>query len=75
MKNQTYRNIEDPTALISLVMFEALTRTSLSRLAGVDMGFFKEGAASALDQGLGLVSSETATVKETAKNLLNFLGK
>ena len=73
IQNREYRNIDNPSAIVSLVMFEALTRTSLSRLANLDLDSFKEGGIQALSKGLGVVSDGTDVVQNTTKQLLNLI--
>ncbi len=73
IKDREYSNIDNPAAVVSLVMFEALTRTTLSRLANLDVNAFKEGGIQALSKGLGLVNDGTDAVQDTAKQLLNLL--
>ena len=70
IKDRVYTNIQDPAVVISTVMFEALTRTSLSRLASLDIDAFKEGGIQALSKGLGVVSDGTDAVSTGAKQLL-----
>ncbi len=70
VRDRVYTNIEDPSAIISLIMFEALTRTTLVRLVNLDVGVFKDGAAGALSEGLGLVADSAEGLEKEAKNLL-----
>jgi hypothetical protein len=70
IKDRVYTNISNPSAVISLIMFEALTRTSLSRLANLDMNMFKDGASGALSEGLGLIGDGVDGAENTAKGLL-----
>jgi uncharacterized protein involved in outer membrane biogenesis len=70
IKDRVYTNIDNPSAIVSLVMFEALTRTTLSRLAGLDLGVFKDGALGAISGGLGLVSDGAEGFEQKAKSLL-----
>ena len=67
IQNREYRNIDNPSAVVSLITFEALTRTSLSRLAGMDLSFFKQDFSQSLD----LVTGSAGDVTETAKGILN----
>ena len=69
IQNREYRGIQDPTALVSVIMFDALTRTTLSRL--VDLQAFKEGGLSVLSESLGLVGNGTKVLQSTAKKLIN----
>lgn len=73
IKDREYTNIDDPSAVVSLLMFEALTRTSLSSLANLDVNAFKEGGIQALSKGLGVVGDGTDVVQNSAKQLLNLL--
>jgi len=70
IQDRVFTNINDPTAVVSLVMFEALTRTTLSRLVNLDISVFKEGASDVLSKSLGLVGDGTGTIQDTAKNIL-----
>lgn len=49
IRDREYRNINDPNSLVSLIMFEALTKTTLGRLANLDMRLFKEGMGGGID--------------------------
>lgn len=71
IQDRQYTHIENIQAVVSLIMFEALTRTSLSRLAGLDVSVFKDGAGSLLSGGFGLVKGEAGDLQNTAKGLLN----
>ena len=73
IQNREYHNIDNPSAVVSLVMFEALTRTSLSRLANLDLDSFKQGGIQALSKGLGVVTDGTDAVQNTTKQLLNLI--
>jgi uncharacterized protein involved in outer membrane biogenesis len=64
MKDREYRNIEDPSALVSLIMFETLTRTAVGRLANLDLGDFEQGF-------LGQLQGGTGKVEQVAQGLLN----
>lgn len=70
IKDREYRNIDNPAQVVSLVMFEALTRTSLSRLANLDIDSFKKGGIQALSKGLGVVSDGTDATADVASQLL-----
>ncbi len=70
IKDREYTDIDNPAQVVSLVMFEALTRTSLSRLANLDIDSFKEGGIQALSKGLGAVTDGTDAVSTSAKELL-----
>jgi uncharacterized protein involved in outer membrane biogenesis len=71
IRGREFKNIDNPTMIVSLVMFEALTRTTLSRLVSLDVSAFKEGGLQALNSGLGLVGDGTTTAENTAKQLIN----
>ena len=71
IKNREYTHIDNPSVVVSLLMFEALTRTTLSRLVSLDINSFKEGGVQALSKGLGLVSDGAGAAKNTAKQILN----
>jgi len=70
IQDRVYENITDPTQVVSLLMFEALTRTSLSSLVNLDIDAFKEGGISALSKGLGVVTDGTDAAATTAKQLI-----
>ncbi len=69
IKDRVYTNIENPSGIISLIMVEALTRTTLSRLAGLDVSIFKDGALGAMSGGLGVVGDGAETLEKTAKGI------
>lgn len=71
MKDREFTNITDPKTVISLIMFEALTRTTLSRLTDLDLNNFKDGAVGVLAGSLGLVGDSAQSVGDKAKKLLN----
>ena len=70
IQDRVFTNINDPTAVVSLVMFEAMTRTTLSRLLNLDLGVFKDGASGVLSKSLGMVGDGTDSIQDTAKNIL-----
>ncbi len=73
IQDRKYNNIDNPASVVSLLMFEALTRTTLSKLAQLDLDAFKEGGIKALSDGLGLVGDGSDVVQNKAKQLLNLL--
>ena len=70
IQNREYRDIQDPAALVSLITFEALTNTALSKLADLDLHAFKEGGLEALEKSLGLAGNTKEAVQSTAKKLV-----
>ena len=70
MQNRTYTGIDNPTALVSLILFEALTRTTLSQIANLDPTIFKQGAMNVLNKGMGLVEGGTDSLKDSTKGIL-----
>jgi uncharacterized protein involved in outer membrane biogenesis len=70
IQDRVYQNITDPTQVVSVLMFEALTRTSLSSLANLDLDAFKDGGISALSKGLGIVTDGTDSAATAAKQLI-----
>lgn len=73
MVKREYNNIHDPKVLVSLIMFEALTNTTLSRLANLDAGLFKDIGSLALKDGMGMVGEGKDALEGTAKKLLTYL--
>lgn len=71
IQNREYRNIQDPGALVSVILFEALTRTTLSRLTDLDLHSFKEGGLNALSDSLGLAGNGKEAVQNAAKKLIS----
>lgn len=69
IKNRLYTNIDNPSGIINLIMVEALTRTTLSRIAGLDVGVFKDGALGAVSGGLGVVGDGADALENTAKGI------
>ena len=73
IQNRLYKNIDNPSAVVSLIVLEAVTRTAISRLANLDLSFFKEKAQGVLSEGLvGIVQEGGSTLGDTAKSLLNW---
>ena len=71
IQDRLYTNIDNPAGIASLIMFEALTRTTLSKLGDLDIGLFKDGATGAFNEGMGLLGGGADKIEETAKGLLN----
>ena len=71
VQERTFRNVESLSGVVSILMFETLTRTTLNRLVNLDMALFKEGAGSALTKGLGLAGNGADTVQDAAKSILD----
>ena len=66
IQDREFRNIEDPAVVVNLIMFEALTRTTLSKLADLDLGTFKQGFSGGLDT----VATSASSLEEKVKNVL-----
>ena len=73
IRDREYTNIEDPTALVSLIMFEALTKTSLSSLANLDLTMFREGGAKALVKGFDVLNEGAGAAEDTVSGLMGLL--
>ncbi|OIO37679.1 MAG: hypothetical protein AUJ72_04035 [Candidatus Omnitrophica bacterium CG1_02_46_14] len=71
IQNRQYTNIQNVPAVVSLIMFEALTRTSLSRLTDLDLDVFRDGAGSIMSSGLDLAGGVAGSAENTAKGLIN----
>lgn len=71
IRDRIFTDIHDPAVVVNVVMFEALTRTTLSRILSLDTNMFKEGGLDALGKGLDLVDGGSQTVENTAKGILN----
>lgn len=69
IKDRLYAKIDNPSGIISLIMVEALTRTTLSRLADFDVSIFKDGALGAVSGGLGAVGDGADALENTAKGI------
>jgi uncharacterized protein involved in outer membrane biogenesis len=67
IRAREYRNINDPQALVSLIMFEALTKTTLGRLANLDTKLFREGFGSGVD----IMESGTEKVERAARGFFS----
>lgn len=67
IENREYRNIEDPAVVVNLIMFEALSRTTLSRLANLDLGTFKQGFSGGLDS----VVTSAGSLEEKVKGIMS----
>ncbi|MBI4353547.1 MAG: AsmA family protein [Candidatus Omnitrophica bacterium] len=70
--DREYAHIDNLSVVASLVMFEALTRTTLSRLVGLDLYVFKDMASGALDGSVGLVKEGAKGLRNSAQNFLDF---
>lgn len=70
IKDRVYTNIDNPTSVVSLIMFEALTKTSLASLANLDLTMFKEGGADALLKGLDVLKGGSGSAENTVKGLM-----
>ncbi|MCG3175631.1 MAG: hypothetical protein MOGMAGMI_00564 [Candidatus Omnitrophica bacterium] len=70
IKDREFRNIDSPSAVVSLLMVEALTRTTLNRIADLDIQELKGVAQDALKQGIGLAGDGADQVEGAAKGLL-----
>ncbi len=71
IQDKQYENIDNIPAVVSLIMFEALTRTSLSKLANLNLSTFQDSAGDILSNGLGFAQDGADKVQKTAKDLLN----
>ena len=71
IQNRLYSNIDNPGAVVSLIMFEALTRSGLSRLAGMDLGVFQDTANGAFSKGMGLVGEGADKIESASKGILS----
>jgi len=69
IKDRVYTNIDNPSGIISLIMVEAITNTTLARLAGLDISIFKDGALGAVSGGLGVVGDGAENLEKTAKGI------
>ncbi|MBI3316069.1 MAG: hypothetical protein HYZ87_03755 [Candidatus Omnitrophica bacterium] len=70
IQDRLYTNIENPSVLVGLVMFETLTRTTLSSLAHLELVDFKDQGSLALTEGFGFVKGGGKKVEKAAKGLL-----
>ncbi len=66
IQQREFRNIDNPSAVVNLIMFEALTRTTLGRLADMDLGVFKEGFSGSLD----IVGDQANTLEKAAQGIM-----
>lgn len=71
IQNREYHNIENPAGIGSLIMFEALKNTTLSRIANLDLGDFQADAQGLLKQGLGALDDSAGSLGSKAKEILN----
>lgn len=69
MKDRVFTDINDPAVVVNIVMFEALTKTALSRILSLDTDMFKEGTMNALSKSFDLVDDGSQTIEKTAKSL------
>lgn len=71
IQDRVYTNIDNPTSLVSLIMAEALTRTTLGQLANLDIGSFKSGASDILGNGLNMIGDGSGEVQTKVKDILS----
>jgi len=67
IENREYRNTEAPAVVVNLIVFEALSRTTLSRLANLDLGTFKQGFSGGLDS----VVTSAGSLEEKVKGIMS----
>jgi len=67
--NEHLENITDPKALVSLVLFKALSKTNIASLADIDLGALKQGGIQAIKDAKALVTETAQQAKETAGEL------
>jgi len=73
--NQSYNNITDPKALVSLIVTKALMSTTIGNLVNIDLKGLAENLPVGLEgvtEGLGKITEKVSTdvIKETAKEAL-----
>ena len=71
MRDRVFTDIHDPAVVVNVVMFEALTRTTLSRILSLDTDMFKEGTMNVLSKGFGAVDKGSQTIEKTAEGILS----
>lgn len=69
IRDRVFNDLESPDAVVSVVMFEALTHTALANLADLDLGAFKGNAADVLSKGLNLSEKGADAVQTAARSL------
>ena len=65
--DELYENIDNPYTFASLVMFKALTNTTIASLANFDIGALKNTAAGALSSATKAATDAAATAVESGK--------
>lgn len=73
LKDKEFKNITSTEAVISLLLFEALTRTTLTKVADLDIQSLRSAAQDALKQGLGMTKEGVDQLENVAKGLANLL--
>src|SRR3989338_748829 len=72
INKRVYFHIDNPIALVSLIMKETLTRTALAKIVSLDV--FQEGARTVLSEGGDILGKGldvgAETVENTAKGIL-----
>ncbi len=71
IRGREYSHIDNPQSLVSLIMFEALTRTTLVNLANLDLSAFQNDASGILSSGLNFLGSNKDKVQKVAQELLS----
>ncbi len=70
IRDRVYTNIQEPRGLVSLILVETLTKTTLSRLGTIDLGSLESEATRALTGSLGLAGDGAKTLEDTAKGII-----
>ena len=77
--DESYKNITDPSALVRLLVFKALTKTTIANLINFDMGLLGESIPNIAGEAVGVAAGAVEKAKETAgklgediKNILPF---
>ncbi|MDD3088777.1 MAG: hypothetical protein PHT95_02390, partial [Candidatus Omnitrophica bacterium] len=63
--DETYSNIDDPNALVSLIVVKALAKTSIARLANFDVSGLNKQASEVLSSATKTLSSATDMMMKT----------
>ncbi|UCH12687.1 MAG: hypothetical protein JSW18_01710 [Candidatus Omnitrophota bacterium] len=75
LRNQLFKNVDDPKALVSTIMYKALMQTDIYQLINFNMNILKEDLTEVMDIG-GVIIKDfsqdaSQTIKDTAKDIKN----
>ena len=71
IKDREFTHITNPASIASIIMVEAIAKTTLGRIANLDVSLFKDQAEGIFSGAMNLGGGGTQKVEETAKKLFS----